>query len=123
MARATRGVKGRRRHKKWLKLAKGAVGRRSTIIKAAKATVEKGLRHAYRDRKLKKRNYRRLWIVRINAATRAHGLSYSKFMAGLARNDVAIDRKMLADIAVHDPKGFAAIVELAKTEPAVAAAA
>ena len=114
MARATRGVKGRRRHKKWLKLAKGAVGRRSTIIKSAMATVEKGLRHAYRDRKLNKRNYRRLWIVRINAAARTHDLSYSKFMAGLKKHNVEVDRKMLADVAIHDPQGFADLVALAK---------
>ena len=110
MARATRGVKGRRRHKKWLKLAKGAQGRRSKIIKAAKATVEKALRHAYRDRRLKKRNYRRLWIVRINAAVRPHGLSYSRFIAGLKKHDIEIDRKMLADIAVNDTNAFAALV-------------
>ena len=114
MARATRGVKGRRRHKKWLKLAKGAMGRRSKIIKAAMATVEKGLRHAYVDRKLNKRNYRRLWIIRINAAARTHEMSYSKFMAGLKRHNVEVDRKMLADVAVHDPKGFADLVELAR---------
>ena len=114
MARATRGVKGRRRHKKWLKLAKGAMGRRSTIIKAAKATVEKGLRHAYRDRKKNKRNYRRLWIVRINAAARTHDLSYSRFMAGLKKHNVEVDRKMLADVAIHDPQGFADLVELAR---------
>lgn len=114
MARAKRGVKGRRRHKKWLKLAKGAYGRRSKTIKAAKGTVEKALRHAYRDRRLKKRNYRRLWIVRINAAVRTYGLSYSRFMAGLKKNNVEIDRKMLADIAVHDPKGFSELVTAAR---------
>lgn len=115
MARATRGVKGRRRHKKWLKLAKGAFGRRSTIIKAAKATVEKGLRHAYRDRRLNKRNYRRIWIVRINAAARQNGLSYSKFMAGLKKHAVDVDRKILADLAVHDPQAVADLVALAKS--------
>lgn len=114
MARATRGVKGRRRHKKWLKLAKGAFGRRSKIIKAAKATVEKGLRHAYVDRKLKKRNYRALWIVRINAAARMNGTSYSRMMSGLRKKNVEIDRKMLAYLAVHDPKVFTEIVETAK---------
>ncbi len=113
MARATRGVKGRRRHKKWLKLAKGAFGRRSTIYKAAKATAEKALQHAYKHRKERKREYRRLWIVRINAAVRQHNLSYSRFMAGLKRNNIDIDRKMLADIAITDPKGFADLVSLA----------
>lgn len=114
MARAKRGVKGRRRHKKWLKLAKGAYGRRSKIIKAAKATVEKGLRHAYRDRRLKKRNYRRLWITRINAAVRTHGLSYSRFIAGLKKQNVGVDRKILADIAANDPQTFSQIVDKAQ---------
>lgn len=113
MARATRGVKGRRRHKKWLKLARGAFGRRSTIIKSAKATAEKGLQHAYVARRLNKRNYRRLWIVRINAAVRQHGTSYSRFMAGLKKHGIELDRKILADIAVHDPKTMAALVERA----------
>lgn len=115
MARATRGVKGRRRHKKWLKLAKGAYGRRSKIIKAAKATVEKGLRHAYRDRRLRKRNFRRLWIVRINAAVRPHGLSYSRFMGALKRQDVQLDRKILAQLAVDDPAVVAALAEQARS--------
>ncbi|MEQ8276125.1 MAG: 50S ribosomal protein L20 [Deltaproteobacteria bacterium] len=110
MARATRGVKGRRRHKKWLKLAKGAFGRRSTIIKSAKATAEKGLQHAYVARRLNKRNYRRLWIVRINAAVRQHGSTYSRFMAGLKKHNIEIDRKILADLAVSDPKAIAALV-------------
>lgn len=109
MARATRGVKGRRRHKKWLKLAKGAFGRRSKIIKSAKATAEKGLQHAYVARKLNKRNYRRLWIQRINAAVRMHGMSYSQFIAGLKRAEIDLDRKILADIAVHDPKTMATL--------------
>lgn len=113
MARAKRGVKGRRRHKKWLKLAKGAFGRRSKIIKAAKATVEKGLRHAYRDRRLVKRTYRRMWIARINAAARTHGVSYSRLMAGLKRQNVELDRKILADLAVNDPKSFADVVAYA----------
>jgi large subunit ribosomal protein L20 len=114
MARATRGVKGRRRHKKWLKLAKGAFGRRSKIIKAAKATVEKGLRHAYVDRKRKKRDFRRLWIVRINAAARQNGLTYSQFMRGLKVAEIGLDRKVLADLAVNDPKTFADIANQAR---------
>lgn len=109
MARAKRGVKGRRRHKKWLKLAKGAFGRRSKIIKAAKATAEKGLQYAYISRKLNKRNYRRLWIQRINAAVRANGLTYSRFMAGMKKADIEIDRKILADIAINDPQTMAAL--------------
>ena len=113
MARATRGVKGRRRHKKWLKLAKGAFGRRSKIIKSAKATAEKGLQHAYVARRLNKRNYRRLWIQRINAAVRMHGTTYSRFMAGLKKANIELDRKILADIAVNDPKTMAALVNQA----------
>ncbi|MEM1024443.1 MAG: 50S ribosomal protein L20 [Myxococcota bacterium] len=114
MARATRGFKGRRRHKKWLKLAKGAQGRRKNIIKAAKATAEKGLQHAYVARKLNKRNYRALWIQRINAAAREHGLSYSTFMYGLKKSEVELDRKALADIATSDPKAWGELVTLAK---------
>ncbi|MCA9548743.1 MAG: 50S ribosomal protein L20 [Myxococcales bacterium] len=109
MARATRGTKGRRRHKKWLKLAKGAFGRRSKIIKSAKATAEKGLQYAYVARRLNKRNYRSLWIQRINAAVRQHGLSYSRFIAGLKRANIELDRKILADVAIHDPKTMAAL--------------
>lgn len=118
MARATRGVKGRRRHKKWLKLAKGAFGRRSTIYKAAKATAEKGLQYQYVSRKLTKREYRSLWIQRINAAAREHGLTYSRFMAGLKRADIDMDRKVLADLAIHDPDGWTRVVEVAKQHQA-----
>jgi len=114
MARATRGFKGRRRHKKWLKLAKGAHGRRKTIYKAAKATAEKGLQHAYVARKLNKRNYRALWIQRINAAAREHGMSYSTFMHGLKKSEVELDRKALADIATSDPTAWGELVTLAK---------
>ena len=115
MARAARGVKGRRRHKKWLKLAKGAFGRRKNCIRMAKTTVEKALRHAYRDRKKTKRNYRSLWIVRINAAVRPHGLSYSRFIAGLKRHTVEVDRKIMADIAISDPQAFGDLCALAKS--------
>ena len=115
MARATRGVKGRRRHKKWLKLAKGNVGRRSTIYKAAVETVQKGLVYAYRDRKVKKREYRRLWIARINAAARQHGINYSRFMNGLKKAGIDLDRKILADLAVHDADAFGKLVEQAKS--------
>lgn len=115
MARAKRGVKGRRRHKKWLKLAKGAFGRRSKIIKSAKATAEKGLQYAYVARKLNKRNYRRLWIQRINAAVRVHGLTYSRFMAGMKKANVEIDRKILADIAINDPQSMAALCAQAQS--------
>ena len=114
MARATRGVKGRRRHKKWLKRARGAFGRRSKIYKSARATAEKGLQHAYVARRLNKRNYRRLWIVRINAAVRSHGLSYARFMGGLKKAGIALDRKVLADLAIHDPESFSALVDQAR---------
>lgn len=115
MARAKRGVKGRRRHKKWLKLAKGNTMRRRTIYKAAVETVQKGLSYAYVHRKHKKRQYRRLWIARINAAARINGLSYSRFAAGLKKHGVEIDRKILADLAINDAAAFARIVELAKS--------
>lgn len=91
------------------------MGRRSTIFKAAKATAEKGLQSAYVDRRLMKRNYRRLWIVRINAAVRQHGMNYSSFIAGLKRNEVDMDRKILADLAVNDPSAIAELVSLAKS--------
>lgn len=110
MARASRGVKGHRRHKKWLKRAKGAFGRRSKIIKAAFNTAEKGLTHAYRARRLTKRNYRALWIVRINAAARQHGVNYSRLIAGLRRHSIELDRKILADLAIHDPQGMADVI-------------
>jgi large subunit ribosomal protein L20 len=111
--RAKRGVKLRRRHKKWLKLAKGNFLARRKLFRPAKTTVEKGLKYAYRHRKLNKRDYRALWIVRINAAVRQHGLSYSKFIAGLKKHGVELDRKILADLAINDPKGMADVVRLA----------
>ena len=114
MPRVKRGFKARRRRKKILKLAKGYWGARHRCYKQARAAVEKGLTYAYRDRKAKKREYRRLWIQRINAAVRAHGLSYSRFMAGLAKAGVGINRKMLAYLAVTDEAAFKALVEKAK---------
>lgn len=111
MARVKRGVKGRRSHKKWLKLAKGNSARRKNVFKAAFETVMKGLGYAYNDRKLKKREYRALWITRINAAVRIHGLSYSKFIAGLKKHNVELDRKVLADIAINDPAGMKTLVD------------
>lgn len=112
MARAKRGVKLRRRHKKWLKLAKGNFLGRGKLFRPAKTTVEKGLKYAFVHRKHRKRDFRTLWITRINAAVRVHGVSYSKFMAGLKRHNVEIDRKMLADLAITDPKAMAQIVAL-----------
>jgi len=113
MPRVKRGFKARRRRKKILKLAKGYWGARSRCYKQARATVEKGLTYAYRDRRAKKRSYRRLWIQRINAASRLHGLSYSRLMNGLKKAGIAINRKILADLAVTEPKAFEAIVKKA----------
>ncbi len=114
MPRVKRGFKARRRRKKILKMAKGYVGGRRRMFKVAKETVHRALVYAYRDRKQRKRDFRRLWIVRINAAARAHGMSYSRFIAGLKRAGVGLDRKVLADIAVHDPEAFAELARLAQ---------
>ncbi|RUO31671.1 50S ribosomal protein L20 [Aliidiomarina sedimenti] len=114
MARVKRGVVARARHKKILKQAKGYYGARSRVFRVAKQAVTKAGQYAYRDRRVKKRTFRQLWIVRINAAARQSGLSYSRFINGLKKASVEIDRKILADIAVHDQKGFAALVEKAK---------
>jgi len=113
MPRVRRGFKARRRRKKWLKLAKGFRGGRQKYRKA-RETVMRALRYAYRDRRQRKRQFRRLWITRINAATRQRGLSYSQFICGLGKANVGLDRKVLADIAVHDPDAFTKLVELAR---------
>src|SRR6266446_10852980 len=114
MPRVKRGTKGRRRHKKILKLAKGNVGGRRKQYRQARETVERGLTYAYRDRRVRKRELRSLWVVRINAAARLNGLSYSQFMHGLKLEGIVLDRKVLADIAVRDPDGFGAIAAKAK---------
>jgi len=114
MARVKRGVTKHARHKKILKLAKGYVGRSSTAYRPALERVEKALQYAYRDRRNKKRDFRGLWIQRINAAVREHGLTYSRFIAGLRAAGVEMDRKVLAEIAFDDAASFAAIVEKAK---------
>jgi len=114
MPRVKRGTKARRRHKKILKLAKGNVGGRRKLYRQARETVEKGLTYAYRDRKVRKRDFRGLWIVRINAAAREHGLSYSQFMHGLKQGGVGVDRKVLADLAARDPVGFQEFAQIAK---------
>ncbi len=111
MPRSKNRVASRARRKKVMKLAKGYFGRRKNVWTVAKNAVEKGLTYAYRDRKVKKREFRSLWIVRINAAVREHGMSYSVFMGKLAKSDLNINRKVLADIAMNDPEGFKAIVE------------
>jgi len=113
MARVKRGFKARRRRNKVLKLAKGYRGARSKLFRSATEAVDRALNYAFRDRRVKKRDFRSLWIVRINAASRINGLSYSKFIFGLKKADVQIDRKVLADIAVTDPNGFAQIAALA----------
>ena len=112
--RVKKGFKARRRRNRILKLAKGFSGRRNNCYKRANQAVERALACARRDRATKKRNFRSLWIVRINAAARTVGLSYSKLIAGLAKAKVAIDRKVLADLAVADPQGFAAVANIAK---------
>ena len=111
--RIKRGFKARRRRKKVLKLAKGFRGGRSKLFRTAADAVDKSLMYAYRDRRQRKRNFRRLWIARINAAARMNKLSYSKFMHGLKMANIDLDRKVLADLAITDPAGFAKIAELA----------
>jgi large subunit ribosomal protein L20 len=113
MPRVKRGTKGRQRHKKLMKLAKGNVGGRRKGYRQARSTVEKGLTYAYRDRKVRKRDFRGLWIVRINAASRTHGVTYSRLMAGLKKAGVDLDRKVLADLAVRDPAAFGDLARLA----------
>ena len=114
MPRVKRGVTARARHKKVLSLAKGFRGRRKNVYRVAKQAVMKACQYAYRDRRQRKRQFRQLWIVRINAAARENGLSYSKFMNGLKKASINIDRKVLADLAVFDKPAFAKLVEQAK---------
>ena len=114
MPRARSNVTRLKRKKQVMEAAKGAYGGRSKLWKAAKETVERGWRYAYRDRKNKKREFRRLWIIRINAAANQHGMSYSVFMDGLKKAGLEIDRKILADIAVRDPQAFGAIADQAR---------
>jgi large subunit ribosomal protein L20 len=116
MARVTNAVASRRRRKKILKQAKGYRGARSKSLRAARLNVERALQYAYRDRRVRKRQFRSLWITRINAAARMHGLSYSRFMDGLKKAGIGLDRKVLADLAVNDPHGFAQIAELARRD-------
>ena len=114
MARVKRGVIARRRHKKVLKQAKGYYGARSRVFRVAKQAVIKAGQYAYRDRRQRKRQFRALWIARINAGARMNGLSYSRFIAGLKKAAIEIDRKVMADLAVHDKAVFAQLVEKAK---------
>ena len=114
MSRVKRGVQARKKHKKVLKQAKGYRGARSRVYRVATQAVTKAGQYAYRDRRQKKRVFRSLWIARINAGAREHGLSYSRMINGLSRAEIQIDRKVLADLAVHDKPAFAALVEKAK---------
>jgi len=123
MAHVKRGVTAHARHKKVLKLAKGYRGRSKSSFRIAIEKVEKGLRYAYRDRRVKKRNFRALWIQRINAGVRAEGLTYSQFMNGMKRAGLELDRKVLADLAMHEPEAFKAIVAQAQAALTAAAAA
>jgi len=115
MARVKRGVTAHAKHKKVMKAAKGFYGRRKNTIRIAKQAVEKSLQYAYRDRKARKRNFRALWVQRINAAVREHGLTYARFIDGLNKAGIEIDRKVLSDMAIHEPQAFAALVAKAKT--------
>ena len=114
MARVKRGVTAHARHKKVLKAAEGYYGRRKSTIRVAKQAVEKAAQYAYRDRRVKKRNFRALWIQRINAAVRDQGLTYGRFIDGLSKAEVAVDRKVLSDLAITEPEAFAALVAQAK---------
>lgn len=114
MPRSVNAVASRARRKKVLKLAKGYFGRRKNVWTVAKNAVEKALQYAYRDRKQKKRNFRALWIMRINAGARLHGMSYSQFMGKIKANNIELNRKVLADLAMNHPEAFAAIVNKVK---------
>ena len=116
MARVKRGVTAHAKHKKVLKAAKGYYGRRKNTIRVAKQAVEKAMQYAYRDRKRKKRTFGALWIQRINAAVREHGLTYGRFIDGLGKAGIEIDRKVLADLAVKDAAGFKALCEQAAAQ-------
>jgi large subunit ribosomal protein L20 len=113
MARTKRGVTTHARHRKIVKMGRGYRGRAKNVFRIAIEKVEKGLRYAYRDRRVRKRNFRRLWIQRINAGARQHGMTYSRFMSGLAKAGIDIDRKILSDLAVKEPEAFKALVEQA----------
>ena len=122
MARVKRGVTSHAKHKKVFKAAKGFYGRRKNTIRAAKAAVDRSMQYATRDRKVKKRTIRALWIQRLNAAVREHGIVYSRFIDGLNKAGIVVDRKVLSDLAIHEPVAFAALVEKAKAHIAAVAA-
>lgn len=114
MPRVKRGVTAHARHKKTLKLAKGYYGARSRVYRVAKQAVTKAGQYAYRDRRVKKRDFRSLWIVRINAQARLEGMTYSQFIAGLKKANISLDRRVMADLAIHDKAAFAVLVKQAK---------
>ena len=114
MPRSVNTVASKARRKKILKAAKGYWGRRKNVYTVAKGAVEKGMQYAYRDRRVKKREFRKLWILRINAGAREHGLSYSQFMGGLKKSNIDLNRKVLADLAMNHPEAFKAVVEKVK---------
>ncbi|ABS61842.1 ribosomal protein L20 [Parvibaculum lavamentivorans DS-1] len=114
MSRVKRGVTAHARHRKIIKKAKGYYGRRKNAFRTANQAVEKAGQYAYRDRRTRKRNFRALWIQRINAGVREHGLTYSRFIDGLAKAGIEVDRKVLSDIAIHEPEAFKALVEQAQ---------
>ncbi|PWW00207.1 LSU ribosomal protein L20P [Hoeflea marina] len=116
MARVKRGVAAHAKHKKVLKKAKGFYGRRKNTIRTAKAAVDKSMQYAYRDRKVRKRNFRALWIQRINAAVREHGLTYGRFIDGLTKAGIEVDRKVLSDMAIHEVEAFGALVAASKKQ-------
>lgn len=114
MARVKRGVTARKKHKKILKQAKGYYGAKSKLFRPANQAVMKSLNYAYAGRKQRKRDFRKLWIARINAAARSNGINYSRFISGLKKANIEINRKMLSEMAINDPEGFAKLVEIAK---------
>ena len=116
MARVKRGVTSRAKHKKVLKAVKGQWGRRKNTIRVARQAMEKAMQYAYRDRRNKKRDFKSLWIQRINAAVRLHGLTYSQFIHGFSKTEIELDRKMLSEIAISDPDTFKNIVETVKSK-------
>ena len=115
MSRVKRGVTAHARHRKIIKKAKGYYGRRKNTFRTANQAVEKAGQYAYRDRRTRKRNFRALWIQRINAGVREHGLTYSRFIDGLGKAGIEVDRKVLSDLAIHEPEAFKALVEQAKS--------
>jgi len=114
MSRVKRSINAKKKRRKILKLAKGYFGARSRLLRTATEAVNRAMKYAFRDRRVRKRDFRKLWIARINAAARSHDITYSRFINGIKKAGVSLDRKILADIAVHDPQGFAQIVQLAK---------